>query len=311
MTQRNMDCMILWECINNYLFNNYKKTLQEMWIIILILILLCIGYHWKMVTTNNAEHFVSSETYHVEDKGHNVKEVTFPEIRGKREMLLFDYLFFLFDKETLSCDQLQKWFLQPEPRPEEIWDVQKSKQRYRIVNPIDSFDWVLVKSILSKLCQQKIVEYPFWEKIKPALYFELQRREFIFSEKRQQTNNLNNSWLNKRGDFHPLFNETDINWVNVYNQDLQNVNDSLLDINFGDESVFTKKDTIKSYVDTDVKPMGWLYDKDINIQYEQDTDTFDLQHLPLNAYKNRPWTNRAEINFNPMSAPVPTFGNQH
>lgn len=275
---------------------------------ILYLVIICVLLYCLSRNT----FFEMFTDYQIEKNEGMIKKVTFPEIRGERELLLIDYLFFLSNKKPLLCSQLIQWFIQPTPHPDEIWETKRNSIWYRIVNPMDSFDWEMIKSFVSKMCQQhNQVDYLFWEKIKPTIRKELYRREYIFSEKRQRTNNLNNSWRKTGDSFHPLSNEADIDWVNVYNQDLQNVNDSLLDINFADPTVFTKKETIKSYVASDVKPAGWLYDKDISIQYDQDTDKFDLQHLPLNAYKNRIWVNRAERNMNPMSAPVPIFENQN
>jgi len=271
-----------------------------MGILLIVLLLVITGIRWYRQYYSVLESFQTMQSpYQIQKHPfHHRYEVTFDDTRGEREIAFFDYLFYLNQSKDLPCQPLRAMLMEPTPHPDEIWNFRREGKLYVIVTPMESFDWILIKSILEKICNQTMVTHAYWMKIKPLIRKQLESRQMIFSEKRQKNDSFNKEWRTlDNGQFHPLANEPDIDLVNIYNQDLKNINDSLLDINFDDPKIYTEKETIKSYVDQDVKPMGWLNEKDLKIQYERDTDNFDLQHLPLNAYQSRPWNIRSEMYF--------------
>lgn len=226
----------------------------------------------------------------------NFYDVIFDNIRGDRELSFIDYLFFLNDNNDINCNEIKKIFIdKPFPTPFDIWNFNKENKYYIIQNDMNSFDWILFKTILPKLCSRKKIKYSDWLIIKPEIRKSLKKNEYIFNENISKTNSFDNEW--RQSEFKPLYNETDIEYVNIFNQDLKNVNDSLLEINFEDPKIYLQNELIKSYTEKDVKPYGWLNEKDIKNQYDKNVDKFDLKHLPLNSYMNRKWTIRYETDF--------------
>lgn len=224
--------------------------------------------------------------------------IKLPEMRGKRELALIDYMFFLNDYKAFDCKKINEIFLDPPyPNPEELWNSPKKDILYKIENNMDSMDWILFKSIIAKLCVNGQMTYSLWTESKPYIENGLQKQKMIFSEQMKRQPLFGKQWRDDK--FSPLYDERDVQFVNVYSQDLSATNESLLKVDFNNPNFYDEKTVVKTYNDNEVKPDIWLNEKDINIESGENRsfDEFDAQRINLDFNCERKWFRCYENNF--------------
>lgn len=270
--------------------------MKNILLLLLISFVLCVCV---IVFFSKKEHFSDERTFTVvSDNINNISYVSFSTVRGEKELVLFDYLFFLNNYKPLECNSLIDHFISPVvPITSDVWNMKKNEMLYQITHPPNSIDWILFKSILKQVCHpNKEITYQEWKMKRNQIKEDLIKRGIYFDETPEHEKELGDKWENS--DFRPMFYERDVSMVNRYQQDLKAKNESLLKVDFTKNNVFSSE-IIKTYNDTESKPYGWLENKDINIYKDNTIDIFNISKLPLNRLCSRQWFQCYEKTYDP------------